>query len=49
MNQQARAQGDQNAMSRMYTQETLRRERDAVNNPPAPAPVTVPTGMRRFN
>lgn len=39
----------QDASSRMYQQEALRRERDIVNNPPAPAPITVPTGMRRFS
>ena len=42
-------QGQQQATTRMYEQETLRRERDTINNPPAPAPVSVPQGMRRFN
>ena len=48
-NAQLGRQRSQDAVGRMYQQETLRRERDIVNNPPAPAPITVPTGMRRFS
>jgi hypothetical protein len=48
-NAQLGKQRAQDAGTRMYEQETLRRERDTINNPPAPAPVTVPQGMRRFN
>ena len=42
-------QGQQLATDRMYTQEQLRRERDAINNPPPPQPMTLPQGIRRFN
>lgn len=48
-NAQLGKQRSQDAVGRMYQQETLRRERDIVNNPPAPAPIAVPTGMRRFS
>lgn len=48
-NAQLGRQRSSDAVGRMYQQETLRRERDLANNPPAPAPVTVPQGMRRFN
>lgn len=48
-NAQLGRQRSQDAVGRMYQQETLRRERDIVNNPPAPSPITVPTGMRRFS
>jgi len=42
-------QGQQLATDRMYTQEQLRRERDAINNPPPPQPMPLPQGIRRFN
>jgi hypothetical protein len=42
-------QGQQLATDRMYTQEQLRRERDAVNNPPPPQPMALPQSIRRFN
>ena len=42
-------QGQQLATDRMYTQEQLKRERDAINNPPPPQPMTLPQGIRRFN
>jgi len=42
-------QGQQLATDRMYAQEQLRRERDAVNNPPPPQPMALPQSIRRFN
>jgi Skp family chaperone for outer membrane proteins len=33
----------------MYERERLQREREAMNTPQGPAPVAVPTAMRRFN
>jgi hypothetical protein len=33
----------------MYERERLQREREVMNTPQGPAPVTVPTAMRRFN
>lgn len=42
-------QGQQLATDRMYTQEQLKRERDAINNPPPPQPMALPQGIRRFN
>lgn len=48
-NAQLGRQRSQDAVGRMYQQETLRRERDIVNNPPAPPPVNVPPNMLRFN
>ena len=42
-------QRDNAATNRMYEQERLRREREAMNAPKTPPPITVPTGMRRFN
>ena len=42
-------QGQQLATDRMYTQEQLRRERDAINNPPPPQPMPLPQSIRRFN
>lgn len=49
INQQLVGQKSQDAVGRMYTQETLRRERDELNSLTTPSPITVPTGMRRFN
>lgn len=42
-------QGQQLAIDRMYTQEQLKRERDAINNPPPPKPMALPPNIRRFN
>ena len=42
-------QRDTAATDRMYEQERLRRERETMNAPKTPPPITVPTGMRRFN
>jgi len=42
-------QGQQLTTDRMYTQEQLKRERDAINNPPPPQPMALPQSIRRFN